>query len=189
MKKKMRLGIILVIIIVAVTLLISYKKITAEQKKVENSAINLEVMLQRKADLIPELVSTVKSYRKSEYDAINAVTQARTKLVNANTTEEKSNANKELTQTLDSLRAIIENDSDLKNSPDFKQILDELDEAESRLAVATKDYNEKVKILNSVIQRFPNNLLASIVGAKTKGDFEQNEKSTQTPTVVIEEKK
>lgn len=143
-------------------------------------------MLQRRADLIPNLVSTVKGYTSHENEIIDKVTDARKKLVNASSIEEKSNANNELSSSLNALMVIVENYPDLKSSENFKQLSDELAGTENRIAVARKDYNNSVKKLNTSIKKFPNNILAGMFGFEQATYFEADEKSSEVPSVKFE---
>ena len=108
--KKSNVGLIcaiVVIVIIAVILIAGYNGMVVKQENVESALSDLDVMLQRRADLIPNLVSTVKGYASHENEIIDKVTEARTKLVNANSGEEKSNANDELTSSLNSFNVIF----------------------------------------------------------------------------------
>ena len=178
--------IIAVIAIVGIMLISGYNGMVTKKEAVESSLSDLDVMLQRRADLIPNLVSTVKGYAKHEDEIINKVTEARTKLVNANSVEEKSNANNELSSSLKALMVVVENYPDLKSSENFKQLSDELAGTENRIAVARKDYNNAVKTLNTSIKKFPNNILAGMFGFEQATYFEADEKSSEVPSVSFE---
>ena len=127
--KKSNIGLICVIAVVAIIAIMmisGYNGMVSKQENVESALSDLDVMLQRRADLIPNLVSTVKGYTSHETEIINKVTEARTKLVNASSVEEKSNANDELTNSLNALMVVVENYPDLKSSQNFIQLSDEL---------------------------------------------------------------
>ena len=162
-----------------------YNGLVTKQENIESMASNLDVMLQRRADLIPNLVSTVKGYTQHETEVIDKITQARAKLVNANGMAEKSEANAELTSSLNALMLVIENYPDLKASPNFTQLSDELAGTENRIAVARKDYNEAVKAFNTSIKKFPNNLLSGILGFEQAEYFQASEGSTEVPSVTF----
>ena len=150
--KKSNIGIIsiiAVVITVALVMISGYNGMVSKEEKVDSSLSNLDVMLQRRADLIPNLVNTVKGYTNHETKIIEEITQARSKLVNANSLEEKSNANNELTKSLNALMVVVENYPDLKSSENFRQLSDELAGTENRIAVARKDYNDSVNSFNS----------------------------------------
>ncbi len=187
--KKSNIGIfclIGIVIIIAIIMISSYNLMISKQETVESSFSDLGVMLQRRADLIPNLINTVKGYTSHESDIIEKVTQARTKLVNAESIEEKSNANNELSNSLSALMVVVENYPDLKSSANFTQLADELAGTENRIAVARKDYNNAVKTLNTSIKKFPNNLLAGMFGVEQATYFEADEKSSEVPSVKFD---
>lgn len=187
--KKSSIGIICFIIVIAsivITMISGYNGMVSKKETVESSLADLDVMLQRRADLIPNLVSTVKGYTNHESEIIDKVTEARTKLVNASSIEEKSSANNELSSSLNTLMLVVENYPDLKSSENFKQLSDELAGTENRIAVARKDYNSSVKTLNTSIKKFPNNILAGMFGFEQVTYFEADEKSMEVPSVSFE---
>ena len=167
-------------------LISGYNGMVSKQENVESTLADLDVMLQRRADLIPNLVSTVKGYASHETEIIDKVTDARTKLLNASSIDEKSNANNELTSSLNALMVVVENYPDLKSSENFIQLSDELAGTENRIAVARKDYNNAVKNFNTTIKKFPNNLLAGMFGFEKAVYFEADESSTEVPNVSFE---
>lgn len=176
-----------VIIAILVVMLISgYNGMVSKQENVESTLSNLDVMLQRRADLIPNLVNSVKGYTNHENEIIEKVTEARTKLVNASSVEEKSSANNELSNSLQALMVVVENYPDLKASTNFTQLSDELAGTENRIAVARRDYNEAVKSFNTAIKRFPNSILAGMFGFNQASYFEANEASQGVPSVNFE---
>lgn len=185
MKKSTIVGIIVVVLIIIVisTLSGSYNEMVSKKEAVDNAFSNLDVMLQRRGDLIPNLVSTVKGYTNHETDIITKITDARAKLSGANTVEEKSAADTELSGYLKSLMVIVENYPDLKSSENFTQLSDQLEGTENRIAVARKDYNDAVKTYNTTIIRFPNNLFANMFGLQKASYFEADESSSKVPSV------
>lgn len=178
--------VIVVIGIIAIAMIGGYNGLVSKQENVEGTLSDLDVMLQRRADLIPNLVSTVKGYTSHETEIISKITEARTKLVNASSVEEKSNANDELTNSLKALMVVVENYPDLKSSQNFTQLSDELAGTENRIAVARRDYNNAVKTFNTDIKRFPNNILAGMFGFEQAKYFEANESSAEVPNVSFE---
>ena len=183
---------IIIIVVAGILLLLVfyvigvYNKLVNGKNKVENQFSQVDIQLKRRADLIPNLVSTVKGYASHETEIINKVTEARAKLVSANSVEEKSNANDELTSSLNALMVVVENYPDLKSSQNFIQLSDELAGTENRIAVARKDYNNAVKTLNTTIKKFPNNLLAGMFGFEQAVYFEADESSAEVPNVSFE---
>ena len=187
--KKSSIGIICIILVLAIIGIImvnSYNGMVAQKETVESALSDLDVMLQRRSDLIPNLVNTVKGYTIHENEIIDKVTEARKKLVNASSIEEKSNANNELSSYLNALMVVVENYPDLKSSENFKQVSDELAGTENRIAVARKDYNNSVKTLNTLIKKVPNNILAGMFGFEQETYFEADEKSAEVPSVSFE---
>ena len=184
--KKSVLIIIGIIAIIAVLLIAGYNGMVSKKETVDSSLSNLDVMLQRRADLIPNLVNTVKGYTSHETEIIDKITEARAKLVSANGIEEKSEANNELSSSLNALMVVVENYPDLKSSENFIQLSDELAGTENRIAVARKDYNDAVKTFNTSIKRFPNNILAGIFGFDEAVYFEADEKGQEVPSVNFE---
>lgn len=184
--KKSSIILIVIIAVVAIFAMFAisvYNGMITKQEEVNSALSNLEVMLQRRADLIPNLVNTVKGYASHETEAIAKVTDARTKLVNANSVEEKSKANDELTTSLNALMVVVENYPDLKASQNFIQLSDELAGTENRIATARRDYNNTAKEFNLAIKKFPNNILAGMFGFEEAVYFEADESSTEVPNV------
>lgn len=187
--KKSNMGLILVvaiIVIIGIMMIGGYNGMISKQEKVESALSNLDVMLQRRADLIPNLVNTVKGYTDHENEIIDKITDARTKLVNASSVEEKTTANDELTSSLNALMVVVENYPDLKSSQNFIQLSDELAGTENRISVARKDYNDAVNTFNTTIKKFPNNIVAGIFGFEKATYFKADEKSQEVPSVNFE---
>ena len=185
MKKTSMIIIVLIVLVLIIggVLISGYNGLVSKSELVNTSLSNLDVMLQRRADLIPNLVNTVKGYTSHETEVIDKITQARANLNKANTVGEKSQANAELTSSLNALMLVVENYPDLKSSQNFIQLSDELAGTENRIAVARKDYNDAVKDYNLAVKRFPNNLLAGIFGFEQAEYFTADEASKEVPTV------
>lgn len=185
MKKSSIVLIVIAVIIAGIVVMAisTYNGLISKKESVESGLSNLDVMLQRRADLIPNLVNTVKGYASHETEIIDKVTEARTKLVGANSVEEKANANNELSSSLNALMLVVENYPDLKASANFTQLSDELAGTENRIAVARRDYNNAVQSYNTQIKRFPTNIFAGMFGFEQAIYFEANEESTEVPSV------
>lgn len=177
------ISIIVIIGILAVLIIGKYNSIITMSEQVDTEMSNLDVMLQRRADLIPNLVNVVKGYTQHEDQAIQTVLEAREKLVSSNSIEDKSKASEQLTTALNGLMVIVENYPDLKASENFTQLSYELAGTENRISVARRDYNEAVKNYNSTIKKFPDNLIANIFGFNEKTYFETDEANTSVPKV------
>lgn len=152
---KIGLIIIAVIAVIAIILIGGYNSIISASEEVENKFSTIDTQLQRRADLIPNLVNTVKGYANQEKEIINTVTTAREKLVGANSVTAKAEADQELTNALSRLLVVVENYPELKSSQNFIQFTDELAGTENRIATARRDYNEAVKTYNLKIKKIP----------------------------------
>ena len=180
---KIGLIIIAVIAVIAIILIGGYNSIIAASEEVENEFSTIDTQLQRRADLIPNLVNTVKGYANQEKEIINTVTTAREKLVGANSVTAKAEADQELTNALSRLLVVVENYPELKSSQNFIQLSDELAGTENRIATARRDYNEAVKTYNLKIKKFPSNVMANMFGFGEKQYFEASEESKNVPNV------
>lgn len=185
MKKSSIILIVIVAIIVIIggMLISGYNGLVTKQENVTTALSNLDVNLQRRADLVPNLVSTVKGYAAHETEIIDKVTEARAKLAGANSVAEKSEANDELSSALNSLMIVVENYPDLKSSQNFINLSDELAGTENRIATSRRDYNTAVQTYNTSIKRFPTNILAGMFNFSEATYFEANEGSQEVPSV------
>ncbi len=184
--KKSSIAIIVVIVILLLIVIggvSSYNGLVGLSEEVDNKFATIDTMLQRRADLIPNLVNTVKGYTNQEQSVIDSVTEARAKLNNANSVADKANADQELTSALNNLLVIVENYPDLKSSENFINLQDELAGTENRIATARKDYNDAVKEYNAKIKRFPTNIISGMFGFEEQEYFQATEGSEEVPTV------
>lgn len=177
------IAVLAVIAILAISLISSYNGLVTKKENVTTQYSNLQVTLQRRSDLIPNLVNTVKGYTSHENEVIDKITQARQNLINAKSIEETQKANNELTNALNNLMVIVENYPDLKSSENFARLQDELAGTENRIAVARRDYNDAVKTYNSSIKKFPNSALAGMFGFSEENYFEADQKAQEVPSV------
>ena len=178
------LGVIVVLVIGIVGWGISsYNGLVTSEQAVETQASNIETQLQRRSDLIPNLVNTVKGYAQHEEEIYTALADARAKLSGANTVEEMEEANGELTSALNRLMVIVENYPDLKANENFIGLQDELAGTENRIAVARQDYNKAVQEYNVKIRRFPTNIIAGMFGFEKAALIESAEGAASVPNV------
>jgi LemA protein len=178
--------IVAVIVIFGLMLMSSYNAFVNLEEDVDQSYAQIENQLQRRLDLIPNLVSTVKGYASHEEEVITSISDARARLAGANTPQEEATANSELSGALSRLLVVVENYPDLKADRQFSQLMDELSGTENRISVARKDYNEQVAIFNKKVKRFPGAIIAGITGFDEKEYFEADPKASEAPKVDFE---
>ena len=185
MKKTTSIIAIIGVIVLAVAgyLIGKYNGMVTMGEKVDAKFADIDTQLQRRTDLIPNLVNSVQGYMTHEQDAIAKVTDARTKLINAKSIEEKGEADNQLTSALNNLLVLVENYPDLKANTNFTTLMDELAGTENRIATARKDYNDIVKEFNTLVKRFPNSILAGMFGFGEREYFKATEGANEPPKV------
>jgi len=152
------------------------EQINADQKEIDNQ-------LQRRFDLIPNYVNTVKGYAAHEKELFEHIADARAKLGGAGNTQDKLKANDELNGFLSRLLVVIENYPELKANENFLRLQDELAGTENRLAVSRRRYSESVKTYNAAIRVFPRNMIAGMFGFSAREYFEVPEEAKAVPQV------
>ena len=184
--------IVLVVVLAVVCFIIgifggSYNKMLTGREEVENKFSTVETMLQRRFDLIPNLVESVKGYTEYEQSTYTAVTEARSNYQGADTTNEKVETADRLTGALNVwVNAVTEAYPELKANEQFKTLTDELSGSENRIAVARKDYNDAAKDYNISIKKFPRNIFASIFGFEAYDYFEADSSAQNVPQVSFD---
>ena len=184
--KKLALPLIIIGVIVVIliaTLAGSYNGLVQLDEEVTGQWSQIQVQLKRRADLIPNLVNTVKGFAEQEKDVLLGVTKARSGLQEATTPEEAAKANDQLTSALGKLNVVVERYPELKSDQNFIRLQDELAGTENRIAVSRKDYNDSVKVFNQKVRRFPTNLVAGILGFSQRQYFEAGVADQETPNV------
>ena len=184
------LAILLVIGLLVGSAFVSRRNQMAVKREAVNAAWSqVDVVLQRRADLIPNLVETVKGYAAQEQAVFGEIARARSALLNAKTPADKIAANQQLDSALGRLLVVVENYPQLKSNENFLRLQDELAGTENRIAVERRRYNETLQDYNTYISLFPNNLIASISGfARNDAYFKADEGSRQAPKVNFEKK-
>jgi len=178
------LGVVIVLaLLVGGMVMGRYNSIIQQNEQINNAWAQVKVVLQRRADLIPNLVETVKGYASHEKEVFESVAEARSKLAGAATPAEAANANAGLSSALGRLLAIAENYPQLKANENFIRLQDELAGTENRVAVERRAYNETVRAYNAYIKTFPNNILAGMFGFKEREYFEADEGAKEAPKV------
>jgi len=188
MKKntKIIIAVVAVVAIIIFSFIGSYNSLVSMREGVNEKLSTIDVLLKRRADLIPNLVSTVKGYAKHESDAIDAVSEARTKYASSGTTAEKAEADAEMSSAISRLLMVAENYPDLKADANFRQLSDEIAGTENRISVARQDYNSVAKEYNTKIIRFPSNIIAGMFGLEKVEYFEAAETDKAVPQVNFE---
>ena len=176
-------AVVAVIAVIALMVISGYNSLVSKEESVDTAYSNVSVMLERRADLIPNLVNTVKGYMEHETEVIENITTARQNLLGAKNIDEQMEANDQLTASLDALMVVVENYPDLKASENFIQLSDELAGTENRISTARRDYNQAVKSYNAKIKKIPTNIIAGITGFDEKEYFEAKESATEVPEV------
>jgi LemA protein len=173
-------GIALLLILFSVT---RYNSLVNRSEQVDGAWAQVENVLQRRADLIPNLVETVKGYATHEKDVIAQVTNARARLAGARGPEESATADAQLSSALSRLLVVVENYPQLKANETFTRLQDELAGTENRIAVERKRYNDVVRDFNASIKRFPSNLFAGMFGFESRQYFQAAEGAQKVPQV------
>lgn len=192
-KKNLGLVITIGIIAIAVMWCISgYNGLVSMDEGVQNKWADVETQYQRRADLIPNLVNTVKGYAAHEKETLESVVKARSeatsvKIDPSNMTAEQmaqyQNAQNSVTSALSKLLLVVEKYPDLKANQNFQELQSQLEGTENRIAVARRDYNAVAKEYNTAVRKFPKNILAGMFGFEKKEYFEAQEGSEAAPEV------
>jgi LemA protein len=158
--------------------------LVGQREAINGQWSQVDVALQRRADLIPNLVETVKGFAKQEQEVLNNIANARAGLLNARTPQEKIQANTQLDSALGRLLVVVENYPQLRSNENFLRLQDELAGTENRIAVERRRYNEAVQKYNTTIDLFPNNIAAGIFGfQRNDAYFKTDPAARQTPAV------
>ena len=189
--KKMSTGVVVliavlaIIVIIGVSLVGGYNGIAAARENVDTQQAAIHTQLQRRADLIPNLVNTVKGLAAQEQSVIDSVTEARAQLAGAQGMgmEELAAANDNLSSALSRLLMVVENYPEIQSSQGYISLMDELAGTENRISVARNDYNDAVKSYNSRIITFPNRLVAGMFGFEKAEYFTAPESAQSAPDV------
>jgi len=185
----MKKSLVVIVVITAVVAVLamtfggSYNSLVAIREEANTAWSQVQTQLQRRADLIPNLVETVKGYASQEKEIYTAIADARSKLIGAQTPEEVSAANGELSSALSRLLVIAEAYPQLKSDANFRQLSDELAGTENRIARSREEYNEAVKTYNTKIKSFPTVIFANMFGFEQLQYFEADQGSQSAPKV------
>lgn len=161
----------------------SYNKFTTQEEAIKGQWGQVEVVLQRRSDLIPNLVETTKGFAKQERDVFQSVADARAKMAGATTPEQKIAAANAESSALARLLVVVEAYPQLKSDATFNRLMDELANSENRISVERGRYNERIREFNTSRRRFPANITASLFGFKEYPYFEAPADSKAAPKV------
>jgi LemA protein len=181
---------VIIVVIIALIILIpyfylkgTYNGLVTMDESVKAAWAQVENQLQRRFDLIPNLVETVKGYAAQEKEVFVEVTQARSRVAGAGTISDKIGANNQLSSALSRLLVVVERYPELKSNTNFIRLQDELAGTENRIAVERRRYNETVKAFNIKIRSFPTNLIAGMFGFEKAAFFEVPKERQEAPKV------
>lgn len=161
----------------------SYNGLALSRENVESAAADIDTMLQRRADLIPNLVSTVKSFAAHETEVYDAVLEARTQLMNSKTMQDKADADAKLDAALTQLNVVVEAYPELKSDTTYIGLMDELAGSENRISTARRDYNEVVRSYNQKLVTIPTSIIGPMLGFEKAQYFEADAGAATTPDV------
>ncbi|MDD5148735.1 MAG: LemA family protein [Candidatus ainarchaeum sp.] len=166
----------LIAVVIVLFFIVMFNALIALQKKVENAWAQIDVQLKRRADLIPNLIETVKGYARFEKSVLVQVTEARTGIMQATNPKESAKANNMLSSALKTLFAVAESYPQLRANENFLKLQEEFSTTENKIAYARQFYNDMVMEFNTAIAQFPGNIVAGIFGmSKPKEFFEIGE--------------
>ncbi len=176
-------GLLLVVLFIAGYVRTTYNELVSQQEQIKTAWSQVENQLQRRNDLIPNLVETVKGYAKQETTIFTAIADARARIGSAQTVGQKIAANNELSSALARLLVVVENYPVLKSSETFQRLMDELAGTENRISVERMRYNEIVLAYNTKVRQFPSNLVAGAFNFETHPLFEAPAAAKAVPNV------
>jgi LemA protein len=192
----MKIALAILVVLLVIGLLLGSSFVTRRnQMAIKREAVNsawsqVDVVLQRRADLIPNLVETVKGFAAQEVTVFGDIAKARSALLGASTPADKIAANQRLDSALGRLLVVVENYPQLKSNENFMRLQDELAGTENRIAVERRRYNETLQDYNTYLSLFPNNLVASLGGfARNDAYFKADEGARQVPKVNFDTQK
>lgn len=175
--------ILVIVVLIALWVVATYNSLVQLRNRVKDQWSQIDVHLKRRADLIPNLVETVKGYAKHEKDTLEAVINARNKAVSATNATEEMQANNELTGALTKLFALAESYPELKANTNFMDLQANLKDTEDKISFARQFYNDTVLKYKNKLEVFPSNLVAGIFGFKPEPFFEASATERETPKV------
>lgn len=172
-----------IVLLLIIWIVATYNGLISLRNRKDDQWSQIDVQLKRRADLIPNLVETVKGYAKHEKGTLEDVVKARNNFVTASTPEEEMKASGEITQALSRLFALSENYPDLKANQNFVSLQNDLKETEDKISIARQFYNDTVLTYNNKVEMVPSNIVAGLFGFKKAAFFEIEEADKAAPKV------
>ena len=180
---KIALIVLAVILVIAIPIVGSYNSLVNLEQTVNKAESNIDTQLQRRSDLIPNLVNTVKGYASQEKDIFTDIANARSKLAGATSVTEQADADSQLSNALSRLLVVVERYPDLKSNQNFRDLSVQLEGTENRIAVARQDYNTAITNYNAKRRRFPTTIISSLFGFQEKPLYKASAGATDVPSV------
>ena len=163
---------LIIIVAIIIFIIVTYNGLVVARQKVKNAWSQIDVQLQRRFDLIPNFIETVKGYMAHEEDVLTKVTELRTSWSNASSIDEKAALNNELSSTLKTIMAVSENYPDLKANQNFLDMQEELRNTENKISFSRQFYNDTVTMYNIKLAVFPSNIIAGLFKFTAESLFE-----------------
>lgn len=175
--------IIVVIVLLGIFVMSSYNSLVRSRNRVRDQFSQIDIQLKRRADLIPNLVETVKGYAKHEKGTLEDVIKARNTYLSSSSENDKIQASGEMEKAISKLFALAESYPDLKANTNFLELQNQLNETEDKISYARQFYNDSVLMYNNSVETFPTNIIASMFGFKINAFFEAKEEERQNVQV------
>lgn len=171
--------VLIIVVVIVIALIVMYNTLVTMRLRVKNAWAQIDVQLQRRFDLIPNLIETVKGYMAHEAEVLTKVADLRSSWADATTVEQKSNLDSQLSDALKTIMAVAENYPDLKANQNFLELQTELTNTENKISYSRQFYNDSVTRYNTKLEVFPSNLIASMFKFKPEELFEVNDEETR----------
>lgn len=172
-----------ILILLIVPIAGSYNKLVGLEQSVKTSEAAIDVNLQRRNDLIPNLVETVKGYAAQEKDILTEIANARSRLGGAQSVQERADADNQLSGALSRLLVVVERYPELKSNQNFRELSVALEGTENRIAISRQDYNKSVDAYNTAVRRFPTTIVANLFRFEQKPYYRAAEGAREVPKV------
>mgnify|MGYP002616549121 FL=1 len=171
--------VLIIVVVIVIALIVMYNTLVTMRLRVKNAWAQIDVQLQRRFDLIPNLIETVKGYMAHEAEVLTKVADLRSSWADATTVEQKSQLDSQLSDALKTIMAVAENYPDLKANQNFLELQTELTNTENKISYSRQFYNDSVTRYNTKLEVFPSNLIASMFKFKPEELFEVNDEETR----------